>query len=335
MKQCPEVWYPDHDILHIHTRFSGAHISVLFQNADIDTITPLPQPALVPSPTTATSAMTTPSEPPQPATSIHASTITPPEAPALPTTPPPPDVTTPLTSLPQALSRPETSDLKAKMERLEKSFKHLVQSTENSFHKNGIKLEKIQASIKFIPITLRLLLGECFQRQAINLLKAESIEQLFFELSYFWDYLNPGLLQFLVKEFGSQDDNSLMTMYLQELKNFRCTVKIGEFIKASQADTNIHSFIYTKIVTVMDPRWANKTLEDAEQFKIEVCNECHLPQSFTTRILVQRSSVAIVFYIPRQIEICLEDLKPLLQRKQVDKVYVENICVIDWTKQVR
>ena len=84
----------------------------------------------------------------------------------------------------------------------------------------------------------------------------------------------------------------------------------------------------------MDQGWENKTLEDAQQLKIEVCNEWHLPQSFTTRMCVQRSSVAIVFYMPRQIEICLEDLKPLLHRNKVDKMYVENVCVIDWTKKV-
>ena len=218
--------------------------------------------------------------------------------------------------------------------RLEKRFNHLVQSTENSFHKNGVTLLQIQDSIKFIPITLKLQLGDCFRRQVSSFLEAKNIKQLFFELSYFWDYLNPGLLRFLVREFGSLDDNRSMMMYMHELQHFRDSVKIGDFIKASHADTNIHHFIYTKIAMVMDRGWANKTLQDAEQFKLEICNESHLPQSFTTRMCVQRSSVAIVFYFPHCIEINTEKLKPVLKWKQVAKVYVENICVIDWTKEV-
>ena len=235
---------------------------------------------------------------------------------------------------PQSPYTLESGELEANIEKLEKRFNDLVETVESSFIKIGVPLIKIQKSIKSIPVTLKLQLGECFKREAARFLKTESIEQLFIELSYFWDYLSPGLLHFLVKRFGSSDDKCSMKTYLQELSAFRRCVKIGDFIKASHAETNIHNFIYTRIVMVMDPMWENKTLEDAQQLKIEVCNECHLPQSFTTRMCVQRSSVAIVFYIPCQIEICLEDLKPLLHRNKVAKVYVENICVIDWTKQV-
>ena len=250
-------------------------------------------------------------------------------------TPPSPALSSMSVSPPsQPLSRVESGELEADISRMNRSFNSLVESVENSFLTNKVPLLKIQKSIKSIPLGLKLQLGECFKRAAAQFLKTESIEQLFIELSYFWDYLNPGLLRFLVKEFGSQDDKQSMTMYLQELKTFRITVKIGEFIEVNQADTNLHSFIYTKIVMVMDQGWENKTLEEVEQFKIEICMQCRLPQSFSTLIHVQRSSIAFVFHFPSQININMEELKPLLQRKRVIMVYVENVCIADWTKQV-
>ena len=254
--------------------------------------------------------------------------------PATPTSPPVTSTSLQTMSTSQPLQSLKSGELEANIDQLQESFNDLVDSVESSFITTGVLLEKIQKSIKSIPVTLKLQLGECFKREAARFLKAESIEQIFFELSYFWDYLNPGLLRFLVNKFGSSDDKCSMKTYLQELSTFCQNVKIGDFIKASHAETNINNFIYTKMTMIMDQEWENKTLQDAKQFKIEVCNECHLPQSFTTRMCVQRSSVAIVFYLPCQIEICLEDLKPLLQRNKVAKVYVENVCVLDWTKQV-
>ena len=251
--------------------------------------------------------------------------------PATPTSPPVTSTSLQATSTSQPL---KSGELEANIDQLQESFDDLVDSVESSFIKTGVSLEKIQKSIKSIPITLKLQLGEYFKRDTVRFLKAESIEQIFIELSYFWNYFEPGLLRFLVNKFGSSDDICLMNTYQQELSIFCQNVKIGDFIKASHPETNINNFIYTKMTMIMDQEWENKTLQEAKQFLTELCNESHLPQSFTTRMRVQRSSVAIVFYLPCPTEICLEDLKPLLQRKKVAKVYVENICVLDWTKQV-
>ena len=273
-------------------------VSVYFDNTDLD-ITP-PTPIATTAPLT---AMTTPAVPTQQTqlTTGQTSNTTPPPATL---TSPPVTSTSPQTMStsqpPQSQSRMKSGELEANMVMLEESFNDLVDSVESSFIKTGVPLEKIQRSIKSIPVALKLQLGESFKREAARFLKAESITQIFFELSYFWDYLNPGLLRFLVNTFGSSDDKCSMKTYLQELSTFRHSVKIGDYIKASQADTNINNFIYTKMTMVMDQEWENKTLQDAQQFKSDVCNESHLPQSFTTRMCVQRSSVAIVFYLPRQ-----------------------------------
>ena len=211
-----------------------------------------------------------------------------------------------------------------------------MQSIQNSFSTRDFPLQKIQNCLKFVPLDLRLQLGGNFHDRVLHFLVATNItpKQFFFEFSYFWDYLNPGLLCFFVERYGSSEDKELMKTYKQELKAFRICTPVGEFVKVAGADITINRGFYKKIIMKMDPEWENKTLEDAEEFKIDFCNENSFPQSITTRMDAVNSCVAIVFYVPIKVEISLEKLKPLLRRKKVVKVYMDNVCMVDWSEQV-
>ena len=218
------------------------------------------------------------------------------------------------------------------IESLRNRFCSLVQSVEN-FFRSRVQVRDISQSMKFIPLTTRWQLGESFSNQASNLLHATSIDEVFFHLSEFWDFLNPGLLNFLVDKFGSQDNRQLMETYSARLKNFRCRVKIGEFLNASHTPATLHIlYQYREISAHMSPDWEEKTLEDVEQFKIEICNRAHLPQHFLTTMRVQRSSIAITLYLPSKMEVSVDELKQLFKSNKALKVHQDGRCVMDWTK---
>ena len=233
---------------------------------------------------------------------------------------------------------PPSSQTAEYISKMEKSFDNLLEMTEESFLKHKVSVIDIKKSIKRIPLTLKTLLGDCFRNRASSFLKSEGIEELFFQFSYHWDYLNPGLLCFLINEFGSPAMNLKTSMeeYSRELNCFRKRVKVCDFIAACRTEEREHivSF-YSKIVMVMDPDvWKDCSLHDVEQYRIELCNKCYFPQSIFTKVHVQHSSIAIVFYIPRKSELNIQKLKRLFKRRNVVKVLVENICVIDWTNKV-
>ena len=221
---------------------------------------------------------------------------------------------------------------------MEKSFRDLVEMTEESFISNQVSVDKIKKSIKHIPLTLKRLMGDCFLDQASSFLKSQGIEELFLRLSYFWDYLNPGLLCFLIKEFGSPDINLKTSMeeYLRELNRFQKRVKVCDFIAACCTEASEHiAFFYSKIVTVMDPDvWKDCSLHDVEQYRKELCNKCCFPQSIFTKVSIQRSSIAIVFYFPCKTELNIKELLPFLKSKNAVKVFLEDDCVFDFSKQV-
>lgn len=206
----------------------------------------------------------------------------------------------------------EASDLEKEISRLEKEFKDL--------------LEKIQKSVKHIPVSE---LSNYFLE--LSTTKAESIPELFNLLSDYWDYLNPGLLEFLVRKFGSDDDIELLQVYLEELERFQASVKVGDYVRARPTENS--AFCYQKIITIMDPKWETKTLKEVERFKKELAKE-HRIQPFLARINLKLSSIAIVFCLPHWIKVEMDELEPLFARKKVIQVFWGDLCHIDWTKQV-
>ncbi len=125
-----------------------------------------------------------------------------------------------------------------------------------------------------------------------------------------------------------------MEKYLRELEEFRRKVKIGEYLQvvSSQKDLCIHSF-YKKIVTQMGKDWERETLQDVEEYKNELSEELCI-QNFLPRVQVIRSSIAIVFSIPHWMPIDFVKLDSFFHHKRVVKVYLNDLCLIDWTKEV-
>ena len=214
---------------------------------------------------------------------------------------------------------------------MEKDFEELVNSVEESFVDNEISLREVQKSLKHISVSLKRDLGKYFRKES---LEAESIEELFFTLSCYWDYLNPGLLEFLVGRFGSGSDIVLLNTYLTKLEQFRSEVKLGEYVKRRQRNISINGGkIYKEITAIMGHDWEEKTLQDAENYKNELADECHIQRVFG-RIQVTRSSIALIFYVPHWFEVKKEKLELFFREQNVRKVYLDDVCFIDWTEQV-
>ena len=171
-------------------------------------------------------------------------------------------------------------------------FQTLLDYVEQSMIERVVTVDVILRKIKHIPVTLQERLGDCFSRIIPDILEATSVHHLFITLSRLWDYLNPDLLEFLVNEFGSDANRRSMKEYLERLKEFRTCVTIGEYINASHGEVSIHSrFYYTKMVTIFGREWENKTLQDAEDYKNEACNECNFLCSFFARMNIRRSQL--------------------------------------------
>lgn len=209
--------------------------------------------------------------------------------------------------------------LEERMAKLEREFEDFVDSIEESFIKHRVSLKRIQNQIKHIPVSLKHQLGDYFIEYSAKILKTKSIQELFIALSCLWDYLNPGLLEFLVGRFGSNNAIKLLETYLENLNAFRASVKLGDYVRVRQKKSSTCNF--KKIVTIMGNGWESQTLQDAENFKNDFAEECHI-QQFLPRIFVQPSSIAIIICLPYWIGFNLNTVEPLFNRNNVKKYFI-------------
>ena len=175
-------------------------------------------------------------------------------------------------------------------------------------------------------------MGEYFLDEVYSV---QTVQKLFFSLSKFWDYLNPGLLEFLVTRFGSESDIENMSIYLKKLQQFRSSVKLGDFVRSTSSFNfkDISTCYYKKIVTIMGQGWEEKTLQDAENFKNKLAEEC-LIQPFLARIHASISSIALIVYLPPRVEVKMEELESFFKTRNVSQVILDDSCFFDRTKEV-
>ena len=232
---------------------------------------------------------------------------------------------------PDTPDTPCSTGLADRIARLKEGFEDLVDSIEQSFKQN-VSLDTLQKSIKHIPVSLKRDLGDYFCDKTEQILSARSIKSLFVFLSYHWDYLNPGLLKFTVERFGSDNDKQSLGAYLNKLEQFRCSVKLGEYVRSEHSFIDISACHYQVIILTMGPGWEEKTLEDAENFKKELSKEC-LIQPFLTRMHAKRSSIALIFYLPSSFEVKMEELELFFRTRNICKVHLDGVSFFDWTEQ--
>ena len=243
-----------------------------------------------------------------------------------------PDACT-LAEMPQGSSKVflSGSELEAEIAKLKQDFEDLVDSIEDSFATH-VPLRKILRSIKHIPVSLAQDLGTYFEDKSSTILRANSIQHLFVLLAPMWGYLNPGLLEFFVGRFGTQDIISELQKYLAKFDTFRQKVKLSDFVRVRHTKGNaLDLFRCKKIITIMGPHWENQTLQDAENFRVEFAQEYNL-QPFVPRMDLLPSSIAIVICLPHWLEINLDELWGFFNRNGVKNVYMDG--PIDWMKKV-
>ena len=149
----------------------------------------------------------------------------------------------------------------------EEKFQNLVNHVLSAFKVGGVSIKRVLKCLRQLPVSLKLQCGEFLQSQAARLSQASSIDELFFILSPYWDFLNPNLLAHLAHRFGDDETMRLVDEYLGELREFRSQTKINNFINKWTGtllpDTQ-------DFVMELGDNWKEKSLEQLEEFRIEV-----------------------------------------------------------------
>ena len=207
--------------------------------------------------------------------------------------------------------------LEDEIKQLEQKFEDLVDYVLNGFKTGGVCFKSVLKCLRQLPVSLKLQCGEFLQSQAARLSRASSIEELFFILSPYWDFLNSSLLTHLAYRFGDDQTIRSVDEYLGQLREFRLRTKIYDLIHKWIGKTPPYT---REIVMELGDDWREKNLEELEELRIEVSRKHWFGGYAMTFKGVEESSVDAVFSLPESVHICslkLETLREFFQEHHV------------------
>ncbi len=117
----------------------------------------------------------------------------------------------------------------------------------------------------------------------INLPQTATVDKIWISLNTYWNYLNYGLLEHVIKEFNIKDLEQKLKSYVEKLKTFKRDTKLCDFVQyCRRRHDHVPSIDKLKKLEVkMDhPDWSRCTLWEVEEFKRTLISKFFFPNEF-------------------------------------------------------
>ena len=211
---------------------------------------------------------------------------------------------------------------------MEKAFAEVVFQVEESFAQN-VPLERLQSFSCHLPADLKGQFGRLFEDRISKNFRTESVRELLAMLSYFWDYLHPHLLKYLVGRFEANCKEllDLMLEYEKKLADFRKAIKTPDYIGERRINLDNHD--YTPIIVIFGDEWCQKTLADLEEMRYLFAYKFSFLQLLPKMNGVMYNSIAVTLLIPKSVHIDHGELSEFFQSYDALKIMVGDLCIYD------
>ena len=133
--------------------------------------------------------------------------------------------------------------------------------------------------ITCLPVSARSQHRSFIEEKLTNIPPPVTFENIWTKLNLYWDFLNYGLLEHVISDFGSRDLKQNMQEYVHELSTFKQTTRLCDFIKSWPCrDDGPPEDRLKKVVVKMKHEWSQCTLQDVEHFKKALVHKFFLPE---------------------------------------------------------
>ena len=224
----------------------------------------------------------------------------------------------------EVASPPQLEKLKEEDENLEKKFNEVVEMVQMSFSDRDVKYSQILWSLQFIKCHEE---KQKVKEQLKLLFEAQSLPMLFFNFSEIWDYIHPGLLEFIVEKFGTTSDKNKVMEYKVDLEKYRKTVKLGEFVKIICKRPNPPLF-NKELSMYVGEDWKYKTLQDLENVRLQFADNTKCNR-LLLRALPKQSHFTIVLRMPSWVQLNLVELYQVWSCIGATKVCLNDDCIFE------
>ena len=160
------------------------------------------------------------------------------------------------------------------------------------------------------------------------LFRAVNIPEQFGTMNFHWSYLDPSLLDHLVKKFDLEKVKGEMETYKSDLGQFRKKTPLTLFCRAQRKKRVRLSPDFQEVVAEFD--WPNDvTLEVVEQFRQEYADHYGLRECAMMVAQVRPGSFIVTWFVPESVVEKLKGKVPraILKKYSVTKLEIAGTCV--------
>ena len=163
------------------------------------------------------------------------------------------------------------------MKELEKKFRVLVSSTKKHMITQSVDVSELCDAVTNLPTTLKYEHEKFIEEKEDEISKAEGIDKVFRIANKYWDFLNYSLLHYIIEEYGSDEIQSQMEAFDEEICYFRRNTLLKPFSKVYKRKPKLENESeMKKLISVHEFNLATATLEDVEIFRNEIRHELSL-----------------------------------------------------------
>ena len=192
--------------------------------------------------------------------------------------------------------------IKAAMKILEKKFRGLVSNTKKHMITESVDVGELRDAITILPTTLKEEHKKFVHEKEDDILKAEKIEEVFRIANKYWDFLNYSLLQYIIDEYGSDEIQSKMEAFDEEVCTFRRNTLLKPFSKVYKRKPDLENEKeMKKLESVHEIDLATATLEDVEQFRHDCNSELSLYEFSLQLVKIQDGCMMLTWLVSKSL----------------------------------
>ena len=161
-----------------------------------------------------------------------------------------------------------------------------------------------------------------------DLFQAPNTAEQFGTMKFHWNYLDPSLLDHLVRDFNLEEVKGEMETYKSDLGQFRKKTPLTLYCLVHKRKRIRLSPDFQEVVTEFD--WRNDVmLEDVEQFRQEYASHYGLHEFAMMVAQVRPGSFIVTWFVPESVVEKLKGKVPrvILKKYSVTKLEIAGTCV--------
>ena len=183
---------------------------------------------------------------------------------------------------------------------LEQTFSDITYHTLDIVNEQGITPYDFKRQLISLPVKNKSLHKE-FLEQLWPQISSATVDDIWFKLEMYWDFLNYTLLEHLVNKFGGNALKASMQEYKESLKEFRCKTRLCDFARHFKDQVNRY-LVGQELMKLLEVKfaknWDECTLEDLENWKESITQKLLLPSFVLILTDTDSGCVSVTWAIP-------------------------------------